>query len=738
MPTILIAKEHDQSVNQVPNIPGAVVLHHILEVAPHVNLETYSYGDVFWVAPVNPKHSRGPHWDKFRIKWALENHGNNPLKIQESDVPLIDARVLSEQAFSKNVDDPDWHHRNYWGTRPTGVAPQVVHSYPTPGSERHSRLGGMQHSISSQIPWNYLTIEIQVGDTKVSADIPFAFPRTGQTQIVDNRIVNTKVDFYGKSITWQDQFTGQYGKAGFQALQSHLAFTTDRQLQGALWTVFLTQNMPKEVDGRGIAGLEKQKKYAEALAELDTLSPVAMLFYAWLHDGKTQKKVSNNKLLAAMLRQVGPNAKNILIVLQRAMDFAHTVKGQSYSFDMLQDATRPICSSLPGATDMIHEAEAKVDWSIRKSAGSRADGLMITKEGHPKLRKAIEDGLIPTGVFANPDKAPVNREYDIWEQALKRKDWAPIISEVAKAASSRSTYNKFVTPWLAFMFKIEVYLKRHTKKSWHAMPKFVQSEWDLEMDDTNDSGTTNKRSAFTPVADNETMTITVPFVAVHVSGFRSQWCYSAHYYVYEKYMTDPISQGIVPNDLEVKLNGRDDYGLMFFTLDGTDTATGYPTFLIIFERLERGTRVHFHRVHPCRSKQGVQTQPPEHIQKCYQYMAGNIPASDIHAQQGDMIFIHLGDHNPVNAKAKVGEVQRVNEFESHRFVPPNGTPGVDMYPSEATTPKNRLGFIHAPDGFDIVHPEHDDVVGMPKGWYEVRRCRSWEANPKAIWSMTID
>lgn len=47
-----------------------------------------------------------------------------------------------------------------------------------------------------------------------------------------------------------------------------------------------------------------------------------------------------------------------------------------------------------------------------------------------------------------------------------------------------------------------------------------------------------------------------------------------------------IRQVFMPTELELKLNGRDDYGLMFYTLTGTSTATGYPTFLIIFERLE--------------------------------------------------------------------------------------------------------------------------------------------------------
>jgi len=274
----------------------------------------------------------------------------------------------------------------------------------------------------------------------------------------------------------------------------------------------------------------------------------------------------------------------------------------------------------------------------------------------------------------------------------------------------------------------------------------------------------------------------VPYVAMSVSGVRTQWCYARHYYIFEEGFTDPESEGIVVDELEKGLNGRDDYGLCYYTLTGTVTARGYPTFLIIFERLEErlvrgpkdpdcpacfpekhgvtdnrgdiakkgcayhfpktegGTRVHFHRVRPQRSKNGVQTPACTLIQACYQYMAGNIPASDITAQQGDLIFIrHPND--PIAAKAKVEDPREGNgmEFESHRFVPlvENGAL-MRLFVSKAKTPKNRLGFLHAPNGLAVKHPEHDDIDRLEEGWWEIRRCKSWEANPQAIWSLTID
>jgi hypothetical protein len=226
---------------------------------------------------------------------------------------------------------------------------------------------------------------------------------------------------------------------------------------------------------------------------------------------------------------------------------------------------------------------------------------------------------------------------------------------------------------------------------------------------------------------------------VCVSGARTQWCYSRFYHLFEEGFTDPESGGIVTKDYESKLNGRDDYGLMYYTLTGTDTARGYPTFLIIFERLDTGTRVHFHRVRPQRVKDGKQTPACKLIEACYQYMAGNIPASDITNQQGDLIFIkHPND--PIKAGAKVKDPQEGHslEFESHRFESVLETEQLKLYESAAKTPANRLGFIHVPVMMRVAHPEHQHLEGLTEGWYEIRRCKSWESNPKAIWSRTID
>jgi hypothetical protein len=189
---------------------------------------------------------------------------------------------------------------------------------------------------------------------------------------------------------------------------------------------------------------------------------------------------------------------------------------------------------------------------------------------------------------------------------------------------------------------------------------------------------------------------------------------------------------IAVNELELKLNGRDDYGLMYYTLTGTPRNTGYPAFLIIMERRKSGTHVHFHRVHPCRSKDGKPTPACRLVEECYRYMAGNVRAEEIYAQQGDIIFLKTEQTVQIPDDAKA-----VKEFESHAFKPLEDKP-ILLIPNETKSIKNRLGFIYSEGVFMVDHPEHEPIKGIPAGMYEVRRCKSWEANPKAVWVLTID
>jgi hypothetical protein len=341
----------------------------------------------------------------------------------------------------------------------------------------------------------------------------------------------------------------------------------------------------------------------------------------------------------------------------------------------------------------------------------------------------------------------INVEWDLWERALAQPGWAPVLISIGQAAASRSTFSKRVTSYIAFLFKLPTYLDRNAKRpgrgkaaKWSAMPVFVSTSSELELDEPNEDGTVKTRSALTPVADNETGVVTIPYAAVQMHGFGTTYCYSDQYYVAEAGLNDPEKgAGVFVDDLEIKLNGRDDYGLMWYTLMGSEQNTGYPTFLVIFERLptrddiKLDTRVHFHRVHPCRSKKGKPTPTCQIIRACYKYMAGNVAVEEIESQQGDLIFIRRD--GPGKA---IEEPVAIAAFESHAFIPLSGDVPVKLVASLAKSPTNRLGYLYSEAPFKVAHPEHEDIPELAAGWFEVRRCKSYENNPAAVWSFVMD
>jgi len=632
---------------------------------------------------------------------------------------------------------------------------------------------GFDPNNPKRLPFLFVNLKITALGMTVEKELRFRIPRTGTVTIgfhlCGKPSLSVAVDALGYKHTFTEDFDStEYWRHGnvehpLQTLLRHLKGSIIVGGPDALWGAFLSRWAPKTVPMDGLASLYKRKAIAPVLTRLETEAPVDWDFFRWLHDKQTVRGRKNNQLLGAMLRAIGDDYDKMLAALQAARldvsknplpdgdawtDYVgHTIIGEGLP------TKRAVCMKLPGACEKVEEQDAKKDFRLAKSKGAQANGLGVDPKKYPKLRKAIESGDIPIGIFVQPkDRSgksqPVNREFALWERALKQKGWLAVISKVAHNASRRSTYERDITPWLNALFAVPAYLDKHTERrqKWSAFPKFVESQWELEMGDDEDNEkdgpqkTRKERSAFTPQVDNEARTVHIPYVAVAVSGVRTQWCYSKNYYLFEAGFTDPETGGVVVNDFETKLNGKDDYGLMYFTLTGTETARGYPTFLIIFERRQGGdTFVHFHRVRPCRSKNGIKTPACELVEACYQYMAGNIPAEDIANQQGDLIFIkHPND--PIAAKAKVHpnpETGCTFEFESHRFVSGTDSP-LTLHRSAAKTPKNRLGFMHAPGGLAVRHPEHDDIEHLDEGWYEIRRCKSYENNPVGIWSLTID
>lgn len=589
-------------------------------------------------------------------------------------------------------------------------------------------------------PWNYLSVRLScVGAIEVQEmELRWRRPDVGLIELarspVSAKTLHLRSNFFGLSLEWSDDYHQpndgyhyeQDPERQWARICRHVkASTVDLGCDALIEWGFDLIGVGTSYDDKQCRAVERRKDIAPNLERLKAEQPLLWRYYAWLHDSKTRDGTSNNALLSAFMQAVGTDYEALTSALRESM-----MSGQH--------ARRAACLALPGAGDKDKERRSKKEWNLREGLAEQADGLGIKQDRHAKLFEAVREQKIPISIFHEPGKpnVPVNVEFDLWEKALRRDGWAEPIYRIAQDASRRTTYEKNVTPYLSFLFRIEKYLDRNThltgtRNGWKAVPKYVESEFELEMAEADENGTVKRRSALTPVADNETRTVTVPYAAMAIHGRQTTYCYALNYYVFEENTIDPESKSPVVYDVEMRLNGRDDYGLMYFTLTGTNRNRGYPTFLIIFERLKRRTRVHFHRVHPCRSKDGVTTPASRLVEECYRYMAGNVRAEEIHAQQGDLIFIK------VSKETIEGEAKPVAEFESHKFIPERGH-AVRLVENQSKSVKNRLGYLIAEDTFKVDHPEHDPLESMPPGVYEVRRCKSWEANPKAVWSYTID
>jgi len=755
MPTIHVPTYGDYQASRLDMImkdkmpPSKTISKCLVEIAPGVRLRGFAWGDDVFVD--------GEQNEFFR-PWAPNT------KLDDTNTePFFKAEVLG-QAYTKTVQVKTRPSTYYYGH-----ADKISGGLDAYDQNNRNRGWdyGYRENGKTYVPYAYLRIRITVeGADPVEAEFKFFQPTTGLATLnpsPNHQTVSITSEFFGMSRTWQELLITNQSRnqdTGLAVLYHHLKGSVIPDGADAWWErFFFLHSFPFGEDTAGLSSTLKRKDTAALVLRLQKDNPLDWKFFQWLQSSATVNKNKNNSLLAAFLIKIGTDYDALVRELRKARNEVAPATCSYYSYYTFsdkggawQESRRAICLTLPGAVDKVEEQEAKADWRKRKTNAGQADGLGIGAE-FPLLRAAVESGEIPTSVFHQPSGEAVNIEFDLWEKSLGQKGWAEVIYNIAQTASKRGTYEKDISPYLAFLFRIPRYLEKHTGKKWSAMPTFIESEWKLEMDEENETGTTKRRSAFTPEADNKTCVITVPYVAVCVSGVRTQWCYSRFYHLFEEGFTDPISGGIVTKDFEPKLNGRDDYGLMFYTLTGTDTARGYPTFLIIFERLQRWeptgrkkdtclveeTRVHFHRVRPQRLKDGKHTPACKLVEACYQYMAGNIPATDITAQQGDLIFIkHPNDPIAAGAKTEPAREGLFLEFESHRFEPVAPGALMRLFESTAKTPSNRLGFLWAPGGLRVSHPEHMNIEGLGEGWYEVRRCKSWEANPKAIWSLTID
>lgn len=584
----------------------------------------------------------------------------------------------------------------------------------------------------------YLKANVIFGNETREVEFRLKNPTYGKVNInsLSDLTFQVNADFCGLNLVWDyslantshyDADINPIDKASY-AIKYYSIDNPD-----IIWNMTFNNYDLNKVDSKGIRSIESKKTIKPNLDKLQIEYPILFKLYQVLHSSKTSGGVSNNQLLSSWLQDVGEDYDKIVIDLNKIKEYI--LSNESI------DSTRKLCLLFDQAKEKDRERREAKEWYLKKTNAGKAEGLGCYSKDFPKTFAAVEAGNLPFSLFHDPKDQlkEVNTEWPLWEQSLNRPGWAEVLFRIAADASRRSTYEKDLTAFLAFLFKIESYLDKHAprpkngkkKTGWKAVPKYVESQWQLEMEEADENGTVKKRSALTPVVDNEKGIIEVPYAAIATYGRQTTYCYSRFYFVLESGMLDYETETPIYKDLEEKLNGRDDYGLMYYTLTGSPTNRGYPTFLIIFERRTDYTHVHFHRVHPNKYKDGRPVPASRLIQECYRYMAGNVRAEEICAQQGDLIFIRSDE-----PKGWVeSEMKRIKDFESHSFVS-NTT--VLLQDNKSKTIKNRLGFILAKEDFNVEHPEHEHLKNMSSGWYEIRRCKSWEANPTAIWSYTID
>jgi hypothetical protein len=352
------------------------------------------------------------------------------------------------------------------------------------------------------------------------------------------------------------------------------------------------------------------------------------------------------------------------------------------------------------------------------------DFVKIDEAAYPVTHKAVHGGDLPLGIFfrkSGDSYFMYNDNWALWERMLTlHRD---VAVDIAKEASKRTTFEKDIMSYFYFLLEaLPNYLLQQTGEVWTTSPRLANSARELEPSTTE--GTSKTRSALTPIADNDAKHVVVPYVSMVVSGARgSTYAYALDFNILTRGFTH--KGNVVMKDVEERLNGRDDYGLMFYTLTGSAQGQGYPTFLMIFERLEASTRVHFHRTHPMRSKDGEYNPVHNWTVGCYKWMVGNVNYERILAQQGDLAFVAI-DALPA------GEPEMVNGYDSHLFTKP-----VKFVPYTKKDKQNVLGYVQLDETLELQHDEHLNRV-VPAGAYEIRQCRSWEANPKGVWSLRID
>ena len=471
----------------------------------------------------------------------------------------------------------------------------------------------------------------------------------------------------------------------------------------------------------GISKIMLQVKgFYENLFPRDFLSGVAFKLCAE-NSKSTISGIKFSTVFNKMFSTVTTQDDFDLLCLRLSQEFE---KNNSYYYHC-RPFLEGIMNEQPDARDMKKEALKRKSTGAFNKIMDDLDFVKVDEVKYPLTHSAVYSGDIPLGTFfrKNGDNYFVfNDNWELWEEMLTKYPKEAL--QIAATCSVRTTYEKDIMSYFYFVLhKLPEYLEKHTGKKWTGIPKLVNSSNELEPPKEGANGVAKTRSALTPIVDNEKNTVVIPYVSMKISGYNTQYCYGLDFNVLERGFS--YMGNVITHDLEKQLNGRDDYGLMFYTLTGSSTAQGYPTFLIIFEKLEDRTKVHFHRTHPMRSKSGDYNPVHSWTVGCYKWAVGNVNFERIKAQQGDLAFVSID-------KFPDGEITKVDSYDSHCFSSP-----VNFTPYTKKDNRNILGFVQLENDTNLNHLEHKNRT-IPKGIYEIRQFKSWEANPKGIWSLRID
>jgi hypothetical protein len=524
-----------------------------------------------------------------------------------------------------------------------------------------------------------------------------------------------------------------------QSFNNFSANFTDRDQKNRFLLMMAKEKQTKfELHKSKIEGISKSLANVQPFFDELAKDPKDILsLFAFMLAAEASKRTINNVKFSVIFNKIFSDIKTQDEFNAKIREMADILEkvDVSYSSADRRDYHTLLMDSIPEARD-IKKAALK-----RKSTGAinkimdDLDFISIDKDKYPLTHEAIFSGEIPKGTFfrKNGDSYFVyNDNWEVWEEILAvHKD---VAIAIATEASRRTTFEKDLMSYFFFVLhKLPEYLEKQTGRKWKCIPKLVSAEKELEPPTEGSNGVSKQRSALTPIVDNEKNEVVVPYVSMRLSGYQTSYCYGLDYNVLERGMS--FKGNSVTRDVEKNLNGRDDYGLMFYTLTGSAQAQGYPTFLIIFEHLDTTTKVHFHRTHPMRSKGGDYNPIHGWTIGCYKWMVGNVNFERIKAQQGDLVFVEMLDGtSPFVDDTKVEDkgMEEVNAYDNHKFATP-----VKFLPYAKKEKSNILGYFKIEKDTMLNHHEHKPRM-IPAGIYELRQCRSWEANPKGVWSLRID